>query len=254
MSSFNSHPWVDLIGSGCAGACHLHLIIDLTSCSLPLLASVKAVQPAMPWHLLFTGLPEEGIKEFGPLLVRVDPDDSLQRHWLDGLVAVLATESRLLAFGSSWPFEALAAHLRCCLEIKMNGQLGLFRYYDPRTFPLLFSHVLTEEQQLPWLEPAVFWSWLDRDGAPAHLVGIGSSIFSSQAKGVIELSNDQLACLESASDASLEADSLDNEQCSHWSAEQRYQRCCAVMMKATQLGLFTPHEREAYFNEWVASL
>ena len=160
-------------GGSCATAsitC-LDIIIDQAGSDAPLLPSVLSVEPSLPWYSLFTGLPEAGAEDLAPLLVRVDLAQPLQRHWLIGLMHELDGRSQLLALASLWPFQALAEHLGRCLEARNGGCLGLLRYYDPRLFPLLFSHVLQPDQQQPWLRPAVFWSWLDRDGVPQRLLG-----------------------------------------------------------------------------------
>jgi hypothetical protein len=114
----------------------------------------------------------------------------------------------LLALRSHWPFEALARHLGRCLEARLGGVTGLLRYYDPRLFPLLFSHVLHPEQQQHWLRPAVFWSWLDRDGQGQRLAGTDDIPGPLERFEPIELSDHQVDILGCASDVTLGMDAF----------------------------------------------
>ncbi|QXN52323.1 DUF4123 domain-containing protein [Pseudomonas fluorescens] len=242
------NTWIERLESSCADASitYLDVIIDQAGSPRPLLPSVLSVEPALPWRSLFSGLPEEGAEDLAPLLVRVDLSQPLQRLWFVGLVQSLKSQSQLLVLASLWPFETLAAHLVRCLEARNGGCLGLLRYYDPRLFPLLFSHVLEPEQQRDLLSPAVFWSWLDRDGLPGRLVGAADSPPDPEDFSHIELSDSQLETLGCASDATLAIKSLAAAIPPHLSAEQRFQVCYAAMLDATQRGLFLDADRQAY--------
>lgn len=61
-------------------------------------------------------------------------------------------------------FDLLGRHLQVLSQVQWEEQTGLLRYYDNRVFPLLFTHVLNNEQQATFTDIALFWSWLDRDG------------------------------------------------------------------------------------------
>ncbi|MNQ61664.1 hypothetical protein D3C85_759850 [compost metagenome] len=173
MTTRHSSAWLDLLESSCArvSITCLDIIVDQAGSKSPLLPSILSVEPPLPWFSLFSGLPEAGAEELAPLLLRVDLTQPLQRHWLLGLMHDLDASSQLLILASRWPFQDLAHYLGRCLEARNGGYLGLLRYYDPRVFPLLFSHVLHPEQQQQLLRPAVFWSWLDRDGMFQRLSG-----------------------------------------------------------------------------------
>lgn len=248
MTAAHISTWLGLLEASCTevSTTCLDIIIDQAGSDAPLLPSVLSVQPSLPWYSLFTGLPEAGAEDLAPLLVRVDLAQPLQRHWLIGLMHELDGRSQLLVLASLWPFQALAEHLGRCLEARNGGCLGLLRYYDPRLFPLLFSHVLKPDQQQLWLRPAMFWSWLDRDGAPQRLLGAPDTPESPDGFSPIELSDSQVDTLSCASDATLAMKSLRYALPSGWGTEQRFQACYAAMLEATRAGLLLKPEREAF--------
>jgi hypothetical protein len=255
MTNDLRRTWIELLEVSCAQVpitC-LDIIIDQAGSDSPLLPSVLSIEPALPCYSLLTGLPEAGADELAPLLVRVDLGQPLQRQWLVGLMQALGGRSQLLVLASLWPFQALAQHLSRCLEARHGGYLGLLRYYDPRLFPLLFSHVLEPEQQQPLLRPAVFWSWLDRDGLPRRLSGVADTHEVPDDITVLELSDSQLETLSCASDATVAMVSLAEALPSDWSAEQHFDACYAAMLDATEAGLLLAPEREAHTLERLRS-
>lgn len=248
MTSARSVPWIELLEACCAQStltC-LDIIIDQAGGDTPMLGSVLSVEPSLPWHSLFSELPEAGAEELAPLLVRVDLAIPLQRQWLIGLMQALKGCSQLLVLASNWPFQALAEYLGRCLEAQCGGCPGLLRYYDPRLFPLLFSHVLEPSQQRLLLRPAVFWSWLDRDGLPQRLTGACDEPVWPEDRRPIVLSDSQLETLGCASDATLAMEIFGEALPAQLSAEQQFQACYAAMLEATQAGLISETEREAY--------
>lgn len=256
MSDIAQSHWIKLLETSCSEAsitC-LNIIIDQAGSDSPLLPSVLSVQPALPWYSLFTGLPEADAEELAPLLVRVDLAQPLQRQWLAGLMQALKGRSQLLVLASLWPFQALAEHLSQCLEVSNGGHIGLLRYYDPRLFPLLFSHVLEPEQQKPLLRPAVFWSWLDRDGCPKRLLGGGDTLPLAEALTPLQLSDKQLQTLSCASDATLALVRFADARLSEWSAEQHFQACYMALLDASQAGLLLDAQRDAYTLERLRDL
>ena len=253
MTSAPHAKWLELLEVSCAKAsisC-LDVIIDQAGSASPWLPSVLSVEPAIPWHSLFTGLPEAGADDLAPLLVRIDLAQPLQRQWLLGLMQALHGQSQLLVLASHWPFQHLAECLGRCLEAGNGGYLGLLRYYDPRVFPLLFSHVLEPDQQQILLAPAVFWSWLDRDGAPARLMGNGQPPDRPECFSLIELSDEQLDILGCVSDAELALDSLSIAFPLEWRAERRFHVCYEAMVESIEAGLLSDSQREAFVIEKV---
>jgi hypothetical protein len=248
MIAAHRDNWFDLLEASCAQVptSFLDIIIDQAGSDAPWLSSVLSVDPTMPSYSLFTGLPEEGAEDLAPLLVRVDLEQPMQRQWLIGLIRELGNRSQLLALASHWPFPMLTKHLGRCLDAANGGRIGLLRYYDPRLFPVLFSHVLEPEQQQQWLRPAVFWSWLDLDGAPHRLLGKPEMPVTTDEHHVIELSDDQLETLGCASDAIAAMSNLEEALPADWSVQQRFQACYAAMLEATQAGLLVAAQREAF--------
>lgn len=248
MTSPHSPGWLDLLEAACApmSITCLDVIIDQAGSDAPWLPSVLGVEPAMPWYSLFTGLPEAGAEELAPLLVRVELARPQQRQWLAGLMGALQDRSQLLVLASLWPFARLAEHLSHCLQACNGGYPGLLRYYDPRVFPMLFSHVLQLDQQQRWLQAGEFWSWLDRDGMPGRLQG-GSVVPESAATlEPVELSDRQLEVLGCVSDATLAMKNLGQALPEAWGAERRFDACYAALLEATQAGLLLAPEREAF--------
>ena len=251
MTTFNAGIWIERLEVSCAEASNtfLNIIIDQAGSDAPLIPSVLSVEPPLPWYSLFTGMPEAAVDELAPLLVRVDLANPLQRQWLIGLMQALNGRSQLLVLVSPWTFQVLAEHLGRCLEVRHGECLGLLRYYDPRLFPLLFSHVLEPDQQPQLLRPAVFWSWLDRDGHPKRMLGDPDAPDLPEDFRHIELSDRQLKTLGCASDASLAMASIGEKLPPEWGAEQRFEACYAAMLEASEAGLLLSTEREAYTLE-----
>jgi hypothetical protein len=253
MTAVAHTNWLELLEVSCAKAsisC-LDVIIDQAGSATPWLPSVLSVEPAIPWHSLFTGLPEAGADELAPLLVRIDLAQPLQRQWLIGLMQALHGGSQLLVLASHWPFQHLAECLGRCLEAVNGGYPGLLRYYDPRVFPLLFSHVLEPAQQHILLAPAVFWSWLDRDGSPQRLLGSSQPPDRPECFSLIELSDDQVDILGCVSDATLVVKRLRDAFPLEWGAERRFRACYVAMIEATEAGLLSDFQREAFVLEKV---
>ncbi|MFW9270573.1 DUF4123 domain-containing protein [Pseudomonas sp. NR3] len=248
MTSMQRHVWLDLLeASGTrSGLYHLDVVVDQAGSNAPLLPSVLSVEPPLQWRSLFTGLPEEGASELAPLLLRIDLTQPLQRQWLGGLMHEARDRSQLMVLASPWLFPALAEHLGRCLEVTNGGCTGLLRYYDPRLFPLLFSHVLEPAQQQLLLRPAVFWSWLDRDGVPGHLPGAPGEPLGSEDFRPLDLSDSQLEVLGCASDATLAMSKLLAARPATYGNEQFFHQCYAAMLDATEAGLLLGPEREAF--------
>ncbi|OLS62623.1 DUF4123 domain-containing protein [Pseudomonas putida] len=248
MSTTRTDPWLELLESAVARMPHNHLdlLIDQAGCNAPLLEGIRQSAASVPWCRLFEALPEAGIAHVGPLLVRIDLGQPLQRLWLEELIGVFGKESRLLALVSTWPFERLASYLGQCLEARSAGRVGLLRYYDPRLLPLLLGQVLDTEQQRQLLRPAVFWSWLDRDGRPRQHSGTAEHTEGFHQFHMIELSDAQLDLLHCASDAHDALSELSDALPREWSAERRFQACYAAMREASDAGLMADTQRQAF--------
>ncbi|MDH0292893.1 DUF4123 domain-containing protein [Pseudomonas sp. GD04087] len=256
MSSTFITQWIDLLDAACGEVptAYLDLIIDQAAGERPLIPSVKAVHPPLPWRSLFTGLPEESAEDLAPLLVRIDLHHPTQRNWLQGLLKAVAGKPQVVALASTWPFDTLAAYLGRCLEARNGGQLGLLRYYDPRLFALLIEDVLQPEQQRQLLRPAMFWSWADHDGLPRRLLGHGAPAHSSAQFQRIELSDLQVDTLMCASDATCALATLPPEAKAGRSAEQCFQLAYAAMREASAAGLIDDRQRLALLRQRLAQV
>jgi hypothetical protein len=246
MSATPVATWLALLEESCqiASINHLDIIFDQLGKAGTLLPSIQSVEPALQWYSLFTGLPEEHHLDIAPLLVRVDLQQPLHRHWLYGLVEYLDTRS-VLVICSHWPFHRLAEHLGDCMEARHGDDLGLFRYHDPVQFALLFKF-MTPEQQQRLLRPALLWSWRDLDGAVKQLMGSAEAPGVFEALGPFQFSDSQMDLLECAGDAASAVKSLYDELPAEWGAQQRFQACHAAMSEANHAGLLRKAEREAF--------
>lgn len=253
MSGSHIKPWLTMLEASCLDVPtpYLDIIIDQADSDATLLTGVKSVEPPLSWRLLFEGLPEAGVKDVGPLLVRVNLQQPLQRQWLIGLLHELHKASQLLVLASHWEFPELASYLTLCLEASHGRSQGLLRYYDPRVFPLLFNHVLAPEQQLQFARPAVFWSWMDRDGLPHHLASGGDPGGTVANFSPIQLSQDQLASLSCITDAAQAMSALETVLPAHWSQEQRFEACYGALAQATAQGVLAAADRDVYAHDML---
>lgn len=255
MTRAQVKDWLELLEYGCTqvSTTCLDVIIDQAGRNEPILPGVLSVEPPLPWQSLFDGLPEEGAVEVAPLMIRVDFSQPLQRQWLVGLTHELQGQDQLLVLASLWPFQALAEHLGQCLEARHGRRTGLLRFYDPRVFPLLFSHVLTPDQQAPLLLPAVLWSWQDRDGKAQCLPGVAGLPLDDMQSLPLLLSDDQIQALSCCSEATLAIATAEEALFGGCSPEQRFQACYGVLLEACQAGLLLATERTAYLLDRAGS-
>lgn len=241
MSGIDAKNWLRLLDSACSKAhcSEVDFIIDQVDIATPLFPGLEHVEPPIPWQALFDGLPEAVHADLSPLLVRIDLGEPQQRLWLEGMISRFGGEARLLALISHWPLQRLGEHLGQCLEARNGGATGLLRYYDPRLFPLLFSDVLTPEQQQHFLVPVVLWSWLDRDGTPRHRVGTAMQPGDVEAPSPFELSDRQIDVLCCAGDTLQTLARLRAALPQPWSAEQAFQHCYRAVLEADDAGLLS---------------
>ena len=247
MKPFLLEAWLAQVERSCEilGTRCLDLIIDQSGSETSLLTSVRSVEPPLPWYSLFTGLPEEGAIHLAPLLVRVDLTLPLQRHWLGGLVGELGGNAQLLFLASRWDFGVLAEHLGQAVEARCGKSTGILRFYDPRVFPVLFSHVLEPEQQQRWLRPALFWSWLDRDGVGQFLPGTFDEHSGADDYPLLAFSERQIGVMSCIAEAKGVMADPDTVLPADWGAEQRFQACFEALQEASRAGLVEARERSA---------
>lgn len=247
--------WIALLEASCADAqmTHLDMIVDQSGGDFSLVSALNSFTPPILWQSLFKGLPEEVVGEDAPLLIRVDLQDVAQRQWMVEFMLHVAGRPHVLVVCSLWPFAQLADYLTGCLDASHCGKAGVLRFYDPRLFPLLFTHVLNEEQQHQLLRPAIFWSWADRDGEAQRRSGDGT-LLTAQEQGVrIDLDDRQLEYLMCACDANMLLGRLNPQDYPPMSEEQRFQACYSGMVEATKAHLLMDEAREQFVVERMSA-
>ncbi|MDX5631158.1 MULTISPECIES: DUF4123 domain-containing protein [unclassified Brenneria] len=224
---------------------HLDLIVDQSGANTPLIPALETFSPAIPWCSLFAGLPEESEVDAAPLLIRINLGLLEQRQWAEQLIQHLAKQPRLLTLCSAWSFNMLSEYFTACLDATHCGQPGILRFFDPRIFPHLFTHILLDSQQKHLLRPAMFWSWLDREGEPVWLTGDNASP-SEEKPEKIDLDDQQLEQLLIVSDAEMLMCSFMRQNGLTRASEALFHASYRAMREATAANIFLDQEREAF--------
>lgn len=170
----NPHKaWLTHIEHLCATANleWVDVLVDHAGWRSSVLPALKYLQPNVEWFSLFAGTPEEALLAQAPILMRLQLQDSGHKAWLLELLEQAAPQSRVLLLMSPLPFEPLAEQLRALSRLEWAGQVGVLRYFDPRVFSTSVNSVLNPAQKQRFMQLALFWGWLDRDGRPAWQVG-----------------------------------------------------------------------------------
>lgn len=241
--------WINKLQHTCADieTDYLDFIIDQCGIDFSVIPVLREFTPHLKWQSLYQGLPEDALQEDAPLLVRITLKDPQQRQWLIELAQKTQETAPLLAVCSPWPFSALAEWLTDCTDATHEGRAGLFRYFDARIFPFLFSDILSPEQQAQLHRPALFWSWLDRDNKPALLTGNGAQPGKSEKCQKITFSDSQFECLMCICDVQLLLRHRHIAETGFTSQEERFSACFQAMLSATKKGLLLDRDRE----DWV---
>lgn len=251
MSITRITDWVNKLHQTCTeiDINHLDFIIDQCGIDFSVIPALQAFSPPLKWQSLYQGLPEDALTEEAPLLVRIELNDLQQRQWFTELAHQAQDTAPLLAICSLWSFAELAEWLTHCTDATHEGRAGLFRYFDTRIFPFLFSDILESGQQAQLQRPALFWSWLDRDGRPALLTGDGSQPGKNEQCQKIAFSDKQFEALMCICDVKLflRYQSVPDEWFS--CQEEKFTACFRAMLSATEKGLLLDEERE----KWVIS-
>lgn len=248
--------WVSLLEASCTDAqiTHLDIIVDQSGEHISLLSALNSFVPSILWQSLFKGLPEEVVGEDAPLLIRIDLQNVAQRQWMMEIMTYLAGKPQLLVMCSLWPFAQLAEYLTTCLDVSHCGHAGILRFYDPRLFPILFTHVLNMEQQHQLLRPALFWSWTDRDGAIQKISGEGMLLVEDERVERIDLDDHQLDSLLCVCDANTLLARLNLQDYPAMSEEQRFQACYHGMIEATKAHVLMEDAREQFVVKGLLAL
>jgi hypothetical protein len=122
----------------------------------------------LPWLSLFEDTSDEEIVRTGPVLIRVETDQTKTLAWF--------LEHTQEVFGLSWILSPLSlvelrGHLNglMCVEAADGSECAM-RFFDTRILPVWYD-VLCYEQKLHAFGPIVSWSFINRDGMECTLKG-----------------------------------------------------------------------------------
>jgi len=241
--------WVNLLQQTCADIkmTHLDFILDQCGIDFSIIPVLRDFSPPLVWQSLYQGFPEDALTEESPLLIRISLNDPHQKQWFNELALKVQKTAPLMVLCSPWPFTALAEWLTACTDATHEGRAGLFRYFDARIFPYLFSHILEPDQQAQLQRPALFWSWLDLDEKPGLLMGQGAQPAINEKCQNIALSDSQFEALMCICDARLMLRYRDVPDTGFASQVERFTACFIGMLSATAKGMILDKERE----DWV---
>jgi hypothetical protein len=248
-------PWIDKIRMTCQRAEieHVDVIIDQCAVDFCVLPALTTFSNSMMWQSLYHGLPEDIYPEDAPVLVRASLSDAEHVQWLHNLAAEMMESAPLLICGSSWPFEQLADWLRDCVNAQHEGREGIFRFWDTRIFPFLFSHILDDEQQKQLQKPVLFWTWFDCDYQPCILLGSGEIPESDESVVQIEFTDGQFEKLMCVSDARqfLRYEKIPEGLFTNRQSE--FTACYEAMLTATEQQIIFDDKRSAWVMAQIIS-
>lgn len=142
---------------------YIDVIIDLTGSGRSAKDLFYNLVPEIRQASLFEGMPEEGLRDEGPVVVRFSWSEWQHKMFLAELMRYWGAP-RLMLVINPLPFDEMKSQLLALSQIEWGDQSGVLRFHDSRVFPELLSHVLSEEQQDLFTRIAFYWGWLDRDG------------------------------------------------------------------------------------------
>ncbi|QIX97560.1 DUF4123 domain-containing protein [Cedecea sp. FDAARGOS_727] len=240
--------WLDKIQHTCRQFDQGYIDIIVDQCEISVIPALSGFSPEITWCSLYEGLPEDIYREQAPLLIRIDLADQQQVLWLYELAREVSLKAPLLVVVSCWPFSDLADWLRRCIDASHEGRPGVFRFWDTRVFPELFTDILDEAGKAQLKRPALFWSWMDRDRRPAMLEGNGA-VTSKETCQKIDFSDAQFEAFMCLCDAEnfLSTQSLP----AHIFAtkEAAFSACFNAMQTATKKRILFEEERDTWVME-----
>ena len=247
--------WIDKIQMTCQRLeiAHVDVIVDQCAVDFSVLPALASFNFPVRWQSLYLGMPENSYPEDAPVLMRLDLTNAESMLWLHNLAAEMRLSAPLLVCGSTWPFEQLSQWLRECADARHEGREGIFRFWDTRIFPFLFSNILDDEQQRQLQKPAIFWSWLDCDSQPVLRLGEGTTAELDQSAIRIDLSDSQFEKLMCVSDARqfLRYEIIPDGLFTTKQAE--FTACYQAMLAATEQRILFDDERNRWVREYVIS-
>lgn len=246
--------WIEEVAVTCraSGTDYLDIIVDQAGLDFSVIPALDAL--SAEWRSLYHGLPEAFIVDDAPLIARITLNDIQQMQWLQDISQQVVVQAPLLLLCSHWPFSALADWLTQCIDILQEGRGGILRFYDTRIFPLLFTHILSEEQQKPLLRPALFWAWQDMDGNSRGIKGSGTFQARDEKPHKIDLSDRQLEHLMCVCDVMTLLSHRAPPADRYISRQALFSDCYQGMVEATNQGIILDEAREAWVMEkWLTT-
>lgn len=187
--------------------------------------------------ILYLNTPYAELQEISPVLVKIQLNDKLYQTFITQWQA--SAGIHLIAKGDIY---TLGNHLRSSLHAKINGQVTLFRFYDPRILALWFE-TITEQQRSKFMGaitklylPSPSTGELIEYNNTNHLVCVTPSTIW------IELTDQQLDHLTQAKITKLKQQILKDltdcypQQIESLSTEQQQQLITSSIAKANQYG------------------
>ncbi|MDR7344983.1 hypothetical protein J2X14_003425 [Pantoea alhagi] len=238
--------WIEEVAVTCrtSGTDYIDIIVDQAGLDFSVIPALNAL--SVEWQSLYHGLPEAFIVDDAPLVARIMLDDLQQMQWLKGTSQQVFVQAPLLLLCSNWSFSALAGWLTQCMDILQEGRSGILRFYDTRIFPLLFTHVLSEEQQRSLLRPVLFWAWQDMDGNARGIKGRGAPQTRNEKPHKIDLSDRQLEHLMCVCDVVALLSHRAPPVGRYASRQALFTNCYQGMVEATNQGIILDEAREAW--------
>lgn len=245
----NIAVWLDRVQQTCQqiGQNYIDIIIDQCGLDFSVIPALSGFSPVIKWSSLYEGLPEDIYREDAPVLARIDLREEQQVRWLYDLAEEVSDTAPLMVLGSPWPLSFLAGWLRQCTDASHEGRAGIFRFWDTRNFPWLFSDVLNETQQNQLYKPALFWSWMNRDGDPEILTGDGNHPTDDQSARQISFGDSQFEALMCLCDARQFIKYQLVPENHFASREEEFSLCFQAMLAATKAGILLDQQRD----NWV---
>lgn len=199
---------------------------------------------------LYEGMPEEGLKDEGPVMVRFNWKDIQQKAFLAEIVRCWGGDSRLMLVISPLVFDELKNQLLALAQFEWGNQSGILRFYDSRIFPVLLSHVLSEEQKMLFNRLTFYWGWLDRDLKQTWKQGsIGPDTRTLPDPVILALNDRQIETIGCISDAEMLARSIARENTLQ---EDNFRNCFEAALAASREGYWGELGEYAQKYEWFS--
>jgi len=243
----NITVWLDRVQHTCQqfGQSYIDIIIDQCGLGFSVIPALSGFSPEIKWFSLYEGLPEDIYREDAPLLVRIELGEPQQVRWMYDLAREVHPSAPLLVMGSLWTLPSLAAWLGRCVDASLEGRGGIFRFWDTRIFPYLFSDILADEEKSQLHQPALFWSWMNRDHQPALLMGDGTfaDIEACQQITFTDTQYETLMCLcDTKRFLTLEL----LPRTLFTNNEEMFSACFHAMLETTKQGILFAEDRDAW--------